>query len=202
MVMNNMSPNSSGNITEQIIGLGVYSRPYESSPDHSHEDHELPEGHLCPLTYSLPRPSGPGIQPASDRRFDPGYLYPGDPMKTSIQIGVGQFIFLACPVTPPCRHGHLAPHMEVPVISIHGSCSGDGTDTARGAIGVWFGESPKNLRQPLDGVERCTSQIANLYAVIAALSHVAHNLEKWSRNRSTGHEKVPSMLHTVVIKTD
>jgi ribonuclease HI len=92
--------------------------------------------------------------------------------------------------------------MEFPVISIHGSCSGDGTDTARGAIGVWFGESPKNLRQPLDSLERCTSQIADLYAVIAALAHVAHNLEKWSRNRSDGHEKVPARLHTVVIKTD
>ncbi|KAJ5331098.1 ribonuclease H-like protein [Penicillium atrosanguineum] len=202
MVGSNMSPTTRGNIAEQIIGLDVYSRPYGSSQDHSHEDHDLPESHLCPLTFCLPRPSGLGNQPASDRYFNPGHLYPGKQPMTSIQIGVGQFIFLACPVTPPCRHGHLAPHMEAPVISIHGSCSGDGTDTARGAIGVWFGESPKNLRQPLDGLERCTSQIANLYSVIAALSHVAHNMEKWSRNRSNGHEKVPSRLHTVVIKTD
>ncbi|KAJ6120349.1 ribonuclease H-like protein [Penicillium sp. IBT 18751x] len=202
MVMSNMSPDTRANIAAQMMTLGYLSQPYGSSPDYSHEDHELPEGHSCPLTYSPPGPSGLENQPTTATRlFNPEHFYPGQ-TSTSIQIAVGQFMFLACPVTPPCRHGHFAPHMEVPVISIHGSCSGDGTDTAHGAIGVWFGESPKNLRQPLDGLERCTSQIANLYAVIAALSHVAHNLEKWSRNRSNGHEKVPSMLHTVIIKTD
>lgn len=181
---------------------GASQVSHEATQIHMQEEHELPAGHACPLTYSLPRPSSSGDQTLPERIFNPKDLYSGDLTIDDIQIRVGQFIFLACPMIPPCRHGHMAPHMEFPVISIHGSCSGDGTDTARGAIGVWFGESPKNLRQPLDSLERCTGQIADLYAVIAALSHVAHSLEKWSRNRSDGHEKVPARLHTVVIKTD
>lgn len=174
--------------------------PDEGMPPHLPQGHELQLNHECSLTFSETRPSANQAPPS--RRFDPAHHYPGEQTFGSVQIRKGQFVFLACPTTPPCIDcGHLVPHVECPVISIHGACSNDGTTEARCAIGLWIGESnPNNLFLPLDRLPRHTGQVAELYAVISALGYAEHNLDKWKRVRSRPF--IPSRLHTIVIKTD
>ena len=174
--------------------------PDEGMPPHVPQDHELQLNHECSLAFSETRFSA--NQAPSSRRFDPAHHYPGEQTFESVQIRKGQFVFLACPTIPPCIDcGHLVPHVECPVISIHGACSNDGTTEARCAIGLWIGESnPSNLFAPLDGMPRHTGQVAELYAVISALDYVATSLDKWKRVRSRPF--IPSRLHAIVIKTD
>jgi ribonuclease HI len=175
--------------------------PHGGFPAHA-QDHELPLSHECSLISSWTRPSASRNQAAPSRRFDLGHHYLGQETVESVQIPKGTFVFLACPTNPLCLHcGKFVPHEECPVISIHGACSNDGTPEARSAVCVRVGEyNTLNRFVPLDGLPHHTAQIAELYAVLTALSYVASNLSKWKRPR--GHADVPSRVHTVVIKTD
>jgi ribonuclease HI len=56
------------------------------------------------------------------------------------------------------------------VITIHGACRGNGTSSARGAYGVYFGEgSPYNEPGLLPETERQGSNAAVVYAAQRAL---------------------------------
>jgi len=194
-----------GNMTAASVPMNNMAESMPMGPDGGilyrlPQDHELPLSHECSIISSQTRPSGG--QTSLSRRFDPGLHYSTQQTMETMQIRKNQFVFLACPTTPPCMDcGHLVPHTECPVISVHGACSNDGTKEARCAIGIWIGENnPSNLFVPLDGLPRHTAQVAELCAVTSALCHVGSSLEKWKRVRSRPF--VPSELHTIVIKTD
>ncbi|KAK7052584.1 ribonuclease H-like protein [Favolaschia claudopus] len=77
----------------------------------------------------------------------------------------------------PFSHVYIAsyrePHKKIldkrtVLISIDGACSGNGTPSARAAVGVYFGpSSPHNVSRSISGVQ--TSQRAEILAAIRAL---------------------------------
>jgi ribonuclease HI len=80
-------------------------------------------------------------------------------------------------------------------IAIDGAYSNNGNDRARSAIGVFHGyDSDLNISYPLDGLDRQTSQIAELAACSKALSDALVIQEGW--------EMSDDRLKAVVIKSD
>jgi ribonuclease HI len=94
---------------------------------------------------------------------------------------------------PKCNV-HTA-HIGSFVIAIDGACSNNGNDRARSAIGVFHGyDSEWNSSYTLDGLDRHTSQIAQLAACSRALSDALVIQE--------GLKMPGDRLDAVVIKSD
>ncbi|RBR24108.1 uncharacterized protein FIESC28_03107 [Fusarium coffeatum] len=132
-----------------------------------------------------------------NRKFEPSLRYAEDMIQGSIEVRNydEDWVYVACDDDRPCSScSCVAPHTDSIVIAVDGACRGNGTPSARAAIGVFVSETSKFNQSVLLSESHVTNQIAELRAGILALEQVMEIV----RAKALGKEP----LHTVVIKAD
>lgn len=87
------------------------------------------------------------------------------------------------------------PDHSTVVISVDGACSGNGTPSARGGWGVYFGpDSPYNMSYALFGKIRQTSQRAEITAAAMGLGKIA-----WCLGTQDAVELQPHISRVIVV---
>lgn len=132
-----------------------------------------------------------------NRRFEPCSRY-GDGVDLDlIQVPSRDkdWVYVACEEDHACIScDRITPHIDSIFIEVDGACRGNGTPSAKAAIGVYVGETSSFNQSLLLHEPRVTNQIAELSAGIVALEQAIEIM----RTKALGQEP----LHTVVIKAD
>lgn len=133
----------------------------------------------------------------AERRFIPSEIYgEGFDLDSTVYDDGENWTYLPCPGPFICKYcGRRARHWDELIVAIDGACRGNGTPSAKSALGVYFARhSQWNVAKSLND-PGATSQKAELEACSRALTQ-ALVIKKTAREAGTRD------LSTIVIKSD